>query len=84
MEVTPRDDARKLRSNETSAVNAECILEIYELLWRWGNLDRKNRAFKPRCDRAGQWDVSVGAPPVPRLGLPLAQVPRLEIMRLVT
>jgi hypothetical protein len=46
--VTPREDARKLRSNEKIEDNCECILEVYELLWRWGNLDRKNRAFKPR------------------------------------
>ena len=30
-------------------MDCECIVEMYELLWRWGNLDRfKNRNFYAR------------------------------------
>lgn len=45
---TPREDARKFRTPEEMATNCECIVEMYELLWRWGNLDRKNRNFYRR------------------------------------
>eukprot|EP00746_Dinoflagellata_sp_MGD_P005160 gnl/MRDRNA2_/MRDRNA2_109992_c0_seq1.p1 gnl/MRDRNA2_/MRDRNA2_109992_c0~~gnl/MRDRNA2_/MRDRNA2_109992_c0_seq1.p1 ORF type:complete len:492 (+),score=67.35 gnl/MRDRNA2_/MRDRNA2_109992_c0_seq1:76-1551(+) len=43
--TTPREDARMFRSPEELAITCECIVEMYELLWRWGNLDRKNRNF---------------------------------------
>lgn len=48
--TTPRDDARMFRSPDQLAITCECIVEMYELLWRWGNLDRKNRNF---CRRFG-------------------------------
>jgi len=50
--TTPREDARKLSAWCTVrdlSIDCECIVEMYELLWRWGNLDRfKNRNFFAR------------------------------------
>uniref|UniRef100_A0A7S4LQN5 Uncharacterized protein n=1 Tax=Oxyrrhis marina TaxID=2969 RepID=A0A7S4LQN5_OXYMA len=46
--TTPREDARKFRCPDQLAETCECIVEMYELLWRWGNLDRKNRNFYRR------------------------------------
>jgi len=47
---SPREDAKQLQNQETLSSPCECIVEMYELLWRWGNLDRKNRNF---CRRFG-------------------------------
>jgi len=47
--LTPRDDARMFRSPaDQVAITCEGIVEMYELLWRWGNLDMKNRDFYRR------------------------------------
>lgn len=46
--TTPREDAKMFRSPDQYAITCECIVEMYELLWRWGNLDRKNRNFYRR------------------------------------
>merc|ERR1719324_65400 len=47
--TTPRDDARMFRSPaDQFASTCECIVEMYELLWRWGNLDMKHRDFYRR------------------------------------
>lgn len=48
--ASPREDARQFRNQEQLSTACECIVEMYELLWRWGNLDRKNRNF---CRRFG-------------------------------
>jgi len=48
--ASPREDARQSRNAEQLSSTCECIVEMYELLWRWGNLDRKNRNF---CRRFG-------------------------------
>jgi len=48
--TSPREDARQFRNAEQLSITCECIVEMYELLWRWGNLDRKNRNF---CRRFG-------------------------------
>jgi hypothetical protein len=48
--TSPREDARQFRAEGGHSTTCECIVEMYELLWRWGNLDRKNRNF---CRRFG-------------------------------
>jgi len=48
--TSPREDARQFRNESGFSTTCECIVEMYELLWRWGNLDRKNRNF---CRRFG-------------------------------
>lgn len=41
---TPRLDAKKFRTRDNLAVPRECIVEMYELLWRWGDgLDGSGR-----------------------------------------
>lgn len=40
--VSPREDAQMFRSGEQRSVPCECIVELYELLWRWGHR-KKNR-----------------------------------------
>lgn len=46
--TSPREDAKQFRNQDTLSTTCECIVEMYELLWRWGNLDRKNRNFGRR------------------------------------
>lgn len=41
--VSPREDAQMFRSGEQRSVPCECIVELYELLWRWGH--RKKSRF---------------------------------------
>ncbi|CAJ1382646.1 unnamed protein product [Effrenium voratum] len=41
--ISPREDAQMLRSGDQKAVSCECIVELYELLWRWGH--RKKSRF---------------------------------------
>ncbi len=53
--VTPRDDARMWRDVKLNAsrngvnthsqqhVDCTCVVELYELLWRWGNLLKHNQ-----------------------------------------
>lgn len=43
--ATPRDDARMLRSTEKHTIPCECIVELYELLWRWGHRTADRRGF---------------------------------------
>lgn len=41
--VSPREDAHMFRNIDRQTVPCECIVEMYELLWRWGH----------RCAEAG-------------------------------
>jgi len=41
---TPRDDAKSFRKRDKLASPYKCIVEMYELLWRWGN--RKGKQSK--------------------------------------
>ncbi|CAK0802129.1 unnamed protein product, partial [Prorocentrum cordatum] len=34
---TPREDAKQFRSGDKHSVPCECVVELYELLWRWGH-----------------------------------------------
>ncbi|CAE7347639.1 unnamed protein product [Symbiodinium natans] len=43
--ITPREDAHMFRSTDQHCVPCECIVELYELLWRWGHRRNKNRSF---------------------------------------
>lgn len=42
--VSPRVDAQMFRNTERHSIPCECIVELYELLWRWGhrNMNRRN------------------------------------------
>mmetsp|Transcript_52984 Transcript_52984/g.126446 ORF Transcript_52984/g.126446 Transcript_52984/m.126446 type:complete len:552 (+) Transcript_52984:171-1826(+) len=42
---TPREDALMFRNKENYAVSCECIVEVYELLWRWGHCNPESRSF---------------------------------------
>eukprot|EP00927_Polykrikos_kofoidii_P040539 TRINITY_DN34635_c0_g1_i1.p1 TRINITY_DN34635_c0_g1~~TRINITY_DN34635_c0_g1_i1.p1 ORF type:complete len:533 (-),score=85.36 TRINITY_DN34635_c0_g1_i1:60-1658(-) len=42
---SPREDAMMLRSAEKHAVPCECVIELYELLWRWGHRNTEHRGF---------------------------------------
>ncbi|CAK0821260.1 unnamed protein product [Prorocentrum cordatum] len=33
----PREDAKQFRSGDKHSVPCECVVELYELLWRWGH-----------------------------------------------
>jgi len=44
--ATPREDAMMFRSTERRSVPCECIVELYELLWRWGHRNVENRSFE--------------------------------------
>eukprot|EP00438_Fugacium_kawagutii_P031217 Skav220812 [mRNA] locus=scaffold150:514502:516970:+ [translate_table: standard] len=44
--ISPREDAQMFRSGEQRSVPCECIVELYELLWRWGH--RKKSRAEPR------------------------------------
>jgi len=35
--ISPREDAQMFRNQDQHCVPAECITELYELLWRWGH-----------------------------------------------
>lgn len=41
---SPREDAQMFRSSETRS-SCECIVELYELLWRWGRRTSGSRNF---------------------------------------
>eukprot|EP00913_Durusdinium_trenchii_P004699 g4364.t1 len=41
--ISPREDAQMFRCGEQRSVPCECIVELYELLWRWGH--RKKSRF---------------------------------------
>jgi len=43
--ASPREDAQMFRSTERRSVPCECIVELYELLWRWGHRNTDNRSF---------------------------------------
>lgn len=43
--ITPREDAQMFRSTDQHCVPCECIVELYELLWRWGHRRNKSRSF---------------------------------------
>mmetsp|Transcript_7334 Transcript_7334/g.22974 ORF Transcript_7334/g.22974 Transcript_7334/m.22974 type:complete len:557 (+) Transcript_7334:122-1792(+) len=42
---SPREDALMFRSTDKHTVQCECIVELYELLWRWGHRNTDNRSF---------------------------------------
>jgi len=42
---SPREDAQIFRSAEKRNVSCECIVELYELLWRWGRRSSGSRNF---------------------------------------
>lgn len=44
--ASPREDAQMFRSTERRSVPCECIVELYELLWRWGHRNTDNRSFE--------------------------------------
>mmetsp|Transcript_58356 Transcript_58356/g.103737 ORF Transcript_58356/g.103737 Transcript_58356/m.103737 type:complete len:478 (-) Transcript_58356:87-1520(-) len=43
--ITPREDAQMFRTPDKHGVPCECIIELYELLWRWGHRNPKGRGF---------------------------------------
>jgi hypothetical protein len=43
--VSPRVDAQMFRNTERHAVPCECIVELYELLWRWGHSNTSRPDF---------------------------------------
>merc|ERR1719379_1105924 len=43
--VSPREDAAMSRSPEKHVVPCECVIELYELLWRWGHRNTDHRGF---------------------------------------
>ena len=43
--ASPREDAQMFRSSDARTVPCECIVELYELLWRWGHR-KKSRFFE--------------------------------------
>eukprot|EP00933_Yihiella_yeosuensis_P036908 TRINITY_DN30748_c0_g1_i1.p1 TRINITY_DN30748_c0_g1~~TRINITY_DN30748_c0_g1_i1.p1 ORF type:complete len:553 (+),score=54.82 TRINITY_DN30748_c0_g1_i1:94-1752(+) len=43
--ITPRDDAHMFRNVDMHATPCECIIELYELLWRWGHRTPNNSGF---------------------------------------
>lgn len=44
--VSPRVDAQMLRNTERHSIPCECIVEIYELLWRWGHRNTSRPSFE--------------------------------------
>jgi len=42
---SPREDAQMFRSVEKRTLPCECIVELYELLWRWGRRTSGSRNF---------------------------------------
>merc|ERR1719162_2677365 len=43
--VSPREDAQMFRNTERHAIPCECIVELYELLWRWGHRNTTRPGF---------------------------------------
>eukprot|EP00931_Biecheleriopsis_adriatica_P072737 TRINITY_DN47151_c0_g1_i1.p1 TRINITY_DN47151_c0_g1~~TRINITY_DN47151_c0_g1_i1.p1 ORF type:complete len:508 (+),score=68.59 TRINITY_DN47151_c0_g1_i1:67-1590(+) len=43
--ISPREDAQMFRNVDRHAVSSECIIELYELLWRWGHRNPQGRGF---------------------------------------
>mmetsp|Transcript_14436 Transcript_14436/g.31636 ORF Transcript_14436/g.31636 Transcript_14436/m.31636 type:complete len:556 (-) Transcript_14436:22-1689(-) len=43
--VSPRVDAQMVRNGEKLAIPCECIVELYELLWRWGHRNTEKTSF---------------------------------------
>eukprot|EP00440_Ansanella_granifera_P076445 gb/GFBE01082955.1/.p1 GENE.gb/GFBE01082955.1/~~gb/GFBE01082955.1/.p1 ORF type:complete len:497 (+),score=84.82 gb/GFBE01082955.1/:1-1491(+) len=43
--ITPREDAQMFRNTDKHQVSCQCIIELYELLWRWGHRNPQGRGF---------------------------------------
>jgi hypothetical protein len=43
--VSPSEDAQMFRSTDRHAIPCECIVELYELLWRWGHQNTNRPGF---------------------------------------
>mmetsp|Transcript_8656 Transcript_8656/g.13737 ORF Transcript_8656/g.13737 Transcript_8656/m.13737 type:complete len:511 (+) Transcript_8656:157-1689(+) len=43
--ISPREDAQMFRNTDKHASPCECIIELYELLWRWGHRNTASRGF---------------------------------------
>lgn len=43
--ASPREDAHMFRNTERHTMPCECIVELYELLWRWGHRGNEHAGF---------------------------------------
>lgn len=43
--ISPREDAQMFRNVDRHMTPCECIVELYELLWRWGHRNPPGRGF---------------------------------------
>lgn len=43
--ISPREDAQMFRNTDRHSVPCECIVELYELLWRWGHRNTGHPGF---------------------------------------
>merc|ERR1719502_2668902 len=43
--ASPREDAQMFRNTERHSIPCECIVELYELLWRWGHRNTNRPGF---------------------------------------
>jgi hypothetical protein len=43
--ATPREDAQMFRNIDKHSIPCECIVELYELLWRWGHRNTSRPSF---------------------------------------
>lgn len=43
--ISPREDAQMFRNKENHSSPCECIVELYELLWRWGHRTPERTSF---------------------------------------